>query len=149
MSSVATRPIIETRALFKSFGLLPVLRGLDLAVAREGDAVFQPFGVGDEADLNEHAFEFDLVQFVLVAVLVAEARDLLAVAEHVSIQKDTVFLGENLPASSASSQVVDPDNGEETESMKRRDQVTCVPLSPAGSRVMSRRMMYPVSEKLV
>ncbi len=50
-------------------------------------------------------------------------RQLLVVAEHVAAQKDTVFLGENLPASQAAVVVTDGGDGEETESMKRRDQV--------------------------
>src|SRR3546814_10600571 len=47
-----------------------------LAVARQGNRLLQPFGVGDKADLDEDAFEFDLVQFVPVAVLVGQTHHL-------------------------------------------------------------------------
>ena len=50
-------------------------------------------------------------------------RSMLHVAELVAGSKDAVFLGENLPASAAALQLVDSGDGEETESMKRRDQV--------------------------
>jgi len=49
-------------------------------------------------------------------------KQVFAVAEQVAIKRDTVFLGENLPASPTAMPIADVD-GEETESMKRRDQV--------------------------
>src|SRR3546814_5137207 len=59
----------------------------DLAVARQGNRLLQPFGVGDKADLDEDAFEFDLVQFVPVAVLVGQTHHLRTVAEHFGRQR--------------------------------------------------------------
>jgi RNA polymerase primary sigma factor len=49
-------------------------------------------------------------------------RQMLHVAELVANSRDAVFLGENLPASATAFAAV-ADDGEETESMKRRDQV--------------------------
>jgi RNA polymerase primary sigma factor len=50
-------------------------------------------------------------------------RALLPVAGQVSAQQDAVFLGENLPSVLPAPQPANGQDGEETESMKRRDQV--------------------------
>ena len=50
-------------------------------------------------------------------------RSMLQVAEFVAASRDAVFLGENLPASASALQAAIDADGEETESMKRRDQV--------------------------
>src|SRR3546814_15627790 len=52
---------------------------LYLAAWGEGDAVLQPFGVGDKADLDENALQLDIMFRAAVAVLVAEAGDALAI----------------------------------------------------------------------
>src|SRR3546814_768731 len=66
---------------------LAALAESGLAVARQRDAGLQPFGVGDDADLYEHALQLNLMQFVLVAVLVGKARHLRAVAEDFGGQR--------------------------------------------------------------
>ena len=50
-------------------------------------------------------------------------RSMLHVADLVTASRDAVFLGENLPASASAMQAALDVDGEETESMKRRDQV--------------------------
>ncbi len=54
---------------------------LDLVVSRERNRAFEPFGVRQQADLHEDAFEFDRVVGLVVAISVRESGDLLAVAD--------------------------------------------------------------------
>src|SRR3546814_10486078 len=86
-SDVCSSDLAVARSEDALLARLAAMIDLDLAMTRQGDAVLQPFGVGDKADLDEHAFEFDLVRFVLVAILVGEAGDLRAVAEHLGGQR--------------------------------------------------------------
>src|SRR5207342_3950748 len=46
------------------------------------DRALQPFGVRLEADLHEDAFQLDRARLPVAAVLVDQAGDLAAVAEH-------------------------------------------------------------------
>src|SRR3546814_10809483 len=55
---------------------------LYLAAWGVGDAVLQPVGVGDKADLDENALQLAIMFRAAVAVLVAEAGDALAIAVH-------------------------------------------------------------------
>ena len=59
---------------------------LDLAARGQAHRAVQPFGVRDQTDLHEDAFQIDVVMGVGVAVLVGQARHLLAVAMHLSRQ---------------------------------------------------------------
>lgn len=60
---------MQSPAADAALARLAAMVDLDLAVARQGNAVLEPFGVRHEADLNEDAFEFDLVQRVGVRSL--------------------------------------------------------------------------------
>ena len=58
--------------------------GIDfnLAEAAQVERAFEPVGIGQEADLDEDAFKFDVPDLFADAVLVGDAVDLLAVAGH-------------------------------------------------------------------
>src|SRR3546814_7984130 len=60
---------------------------LDLAAIAQCHRIAEPFGVWDQADLDENPFEFDEMFLVPVAVAIAQADDLLAIAEHFGRQR--------------------------------------------------------------
>ena len=79
---------------------------LDFSARGERERSLQPFGVGDQADLDEDSFQIDAMKRAVLAVLVGEADHLFAVAVHfrgLGGDEDMTFFSERSLACSTAS----------------------------------------------